>query len=188
MKKADFAAYFKQLYNQRRAQLCSVPDCQNAMSIDDIEMDHVDPSDKIKEVSAFAWWASTMDRARQYKHELNKTAPLCTHHHRLKTSRERQTDDNYDTARRRRAKEMYYHQRKLDFKHCYDCRRSVTDENYYMFDFDHKSPVLKTKACSQLKYGSRERLEQEIYKCNLLCVQCHKAKTRRKTVQSKYFV
>lgn len=176
--------HFRDLYTQKRLGFCSVPGCKNARSLDGIELDHVDPTTKIKEVSAFGWWASKPERAVLYEAELAKCVPLCVHHHREKTSRDRWKG----ASRHRHAKELYYRNAKYERGKCRECNMHVLEENEFMFDFHHRSPTTKTKNCSQLKYAKRERLETELLKCHLLCVECHKQITRRGTVESKYFV
>jgi len=175
-------AYLKDLYNTKRTLFCSVSGCRNASSINDIELDHIDPSAKLMDLSKFAWWAQ--QPLELYEAELAKTQPLCVHHHREKTSHA-----NYKgTSRLRQAKELYFRNAKFERKRCHECGMWVTEENELMFDFHHRSPATKIKACSALKYGSRHKLEFELRKCHLLCVSCHKMITRRGTVESKYFV
>jgi 5-methylcytosine-specific restriction endonuclease McrA len=44
--------------------------------------------------------------------------------------------------------------------------------------FDHIDPASKAKAITQLLHASRARFEAELAKCQLLCGDCHRVKTR----------
>jgi hypothetical protein len=171
----------RDMYNAKRRRLCSIDGCKNARNVEGIELDHVDPTTKVKELSAFGWWAS---RAQLYQDELDKTVPLCTHHHRENTSR-----DNYKgTTPAKRAKDEYYDSVKYERGRCVECGLHVLPENIHMFDFHHRSPATKLKNCSALKYGARYKLNEELLKCHLVCCECHREITKSKLVESKYFI
>ncbi len=59
---------------------------------------------------------------------------------------------------------------------CTDCGRSFA---YYVMDFDHRDPSLKVADVSILVKNSTswDRVLEEIAKCDLVCVNCHRLRT-----------
>ena len=70
---------------------------------------------------------------------------------------------------------------KLSRGACVDCRLAVTDLNHAVFDFDHlrdkKYQMSKMTSCSDSTFQS------ELAKCELVCSNCHRLRTRRRGVQ-----
>jgi len=52
-----------------------------------------------------------------------------------------------------------------------------------LLDFDHIDPHTKTRNISEYRHGtwSIKSLEKEIAKCQILCANCHRRKTRTET-------
>lgn len=66
-------------------------------------------------------------------------------------------------------------------KMCYDllgnrCARCNNQFNHY--EFDHLDPSTKQFNIAQILTGAKDRLLTELKKCQLLCYDCHKEKTK----------
>jgi hypothetical protein len=84
--------------------------------------------------------------------------------------------------KRRRYHRAYYFKkaRALDvFKGapCMDCGRSFPPE---CMDYDHRPGVSKVANVSLLLRGSLERFRAEIAKCDLVCANCHRIRTKKR--------
>ena len=67
---------------------------------------------------------------------------------------------------------------KLDRHCCLMCKRIVTTDNYFAFDWDHRDPSKKRFTISQKwSNSSITTLLEEIAKCDLLCAYCHRLRT-----------
>jgi hypothetical protein len=66
---------------------------------------------------------------------------------------------------------------KIKNRPCSDCNRSFPP---WMMEFDHRDPKFKVNNISSLaKTGTiTEKLKEEIKKCDLLCVICHRYRTQ----------
>ena len=74
----------------------------------------------------------------------------------------------------RRWSSRYVLLRELKSNPCVDCGRIYP---YYVMDFDHPDPTVKIADVSTLKLTSLPRLLEEIGKCDLVCVNCHRLRT-----------
>jgi hypothetical protein len=62
---------------------------------------------------------------------------------------------------------------------CLDCNNSYP---YYVMDFDHLEGEIKLKTISQFKSGGqRKKLFEEIKKCELVCSNCHRIRTYKRS-------
>lgn len=55
----------------------------------------------------------------------------------------------------------------LECKHC-------GNNDHRVLEFHHRDPALKEKAVTTMMYNSREKIEAEIAKCDVLCANCHR--------------
>lgn len=62
----------------------------------------------------------------------------------------------------------------LKDKPCMDCNQKYP---YYVMDFDHKDAAIKKFNISQMRFNSREKIIEEISKCDLVCSNCHRERT-----------
>jgi hypothetical protein len=63
---------------------------------------------------------------------------------------------------------------------CADCDLQVTAENLVVFDFDHRDPTVKRFAISSMRSSvSFEALREEMSKCDLVCANCHRLRTKK---------
>lgn len=76
----------------------------------------------------------------------------------------------------RRKKMLLTFVNELKNKPCYDCSVSYPP---YVMDFDHKEGETKLNSVARLiRDGwSKERLLEEIAKCDLVCANCHRERT-----------
>ena len=58
--------------------------------------------------------------------------------------------------------------------HCMDCKISYP---YYMMDFDHVRGTKQANVAELINTLSKKRLDAEIAKCEIVCSNCHRART-----------
>lgn len=65
---------------------------------------------------------------------------------------------------------------------CYDCGAEFS-RRPEVFDFDHRDPAQKLiQIADILRTGSWERALAEVKKCDLVCANCHRTRTVRRTL------
>ena len=57
---------------------------------------------------------------------------------------------------------------------CMDCKVSYP---YYMMDFDHVRGTKQANVAELINTLSKKRLDEEIAKCEVVCSNCHRART-----------
>ena len=57
---------------------------------------------------------------------------------------------------------------------CMDCKISYP---YYMMDFDHVRGTKQANVAELINTLSKKRLDEEIAKCEIVCSNCHRART-----------
>ena len=57
---------------------------------------------------------------------------------------------------------------------CMDCKVSYP---YYMMDFDHVRGTKQANVAELINTLSKKRLDEEIAKCEIVCSNCHRART-----------
>lgn len=114
------------------------------------------------------------------ENEWPKIKILCTNCHRLETSAENTLLlKNTAGARKQRAQtaiaRCFVRSEKRHRGACVDCGLLVTDNNYCVFDFDHKNREDKVACISAMINGHAplERIRLEMAKCDLKCARCH---------------
>lgn len=63
----------------------------------------------------------------------------------------------------------------------WNCREYVVPGYEYLFDLDHIDRTTKVNTISKMKYAKVKDYLQELAKCQLLCIKCH----RRKSVEQR---
>lgn len=128
-----------------------------------LEFDHIDPKEKIKNVSA----CSTIETMTS---EASKCELRCVCCHRLKT---------VQNGKAQGAGYTYLNEVKLNLVSCKICELLVKPHNTILFDFDHIDKTNKENGVSSLVGSrmSRERIDKEIAKTRLLCCNCHRLHT-----------
>ncbi len=90
------------------------------------------------------------------------------------THRTKYREQNVEILRRSRA-ERYAALDVIKSQPCVDCRGVFP---LCVMDFDHRDPGSKTGAISSMaKHSPWEKVLDEIAKCDLVCVNCHRART-----------
>lgn len=69
----------------------------------------------------------------------------------------------------------------LKARPCMDCRLSFPPE---CMDYDHRPGTVKVRALVEMKSYSMERMLAEIAKCDLVCANCHRIRTKARRKQS----
>jgi hypothetical protein len=67
--------------------------------------------------------------------------------------------------------------KKKERGNCLKCGLIVTDTNYHHFEWDHRDPLKKIKEVSKMLQSPNKKIEEEISKCDLLCLFCHRDRT-----------
>lgn len=57
---------------------------------------------------------------------------------------------------------------------CNDCDESYPKSPYVIFDFHHRDPTEKEFTWKKMRLVSKERMYNELDKCDLLCSNCHR--------------
>ena len=68
-------------------------------------------------------------------------------------------------------------QAKLALKKCMDCPMEINEENHYLFDLDHRVGTTKYSNVALMRTSSDARFNEEIAKCDLVCLMCHRKRT-----------
>jgi hypothetical protein len=70
-----------------------------------------------------------------------------------------------------------HHQVKLDRKECLVCKRLITPETVHHFEWNHRDPTTKVERLARLILKPK-LYDEEVAKCDLLCLFCHADETR----------
>lgn len=57
---------------------------------------------------------------------------------------------------------------------CQDCKLSLKDTHYSVFEFHHLDPSKKDADWTKLRLTSGDKIKAELEKCVLLCANCHR--------------
>jgi hypothetical protein len=70
---------------------------------------------------------------------------------------------------------------------CIDCKQS---HPYWRLDFDHReNKIINISTITRKKHWGRERILEEIAKCDLVCANCHRFRThKRKSAENELMV
>jgi hypothetical protein len=63
---------------------------------------------------------------------------------------------------------------------CMDCKISYP---YYMRDFDHVRGTKQANVAELINTLSKKRIDEEIAKCEVVCSNCHRARTYMRKIQ-----
>lgn len=146
-----------------------------------LENDHIDSSSKAKFASGKSirtiTKSPTLDKMVV---ELLKCQTLCITCHRIKTDASHKRAKPLGKNSIRLILHKQVQQIKLKTGECQDCKRPVTLETTFLFDYDHVDPSTKIDSISNMIANRRplDEVQQEINKCRLICCACHRLKTR----------
>ena len=77
----------------------------------------------------------------------------------------------------KRQDELVAEVRALKQRPCFDCGKEYP---YYVMDFDHRQDK-KFNISERLNYGARTQILKEIEKCDVVCSNCHRERTHRRS-------
>ena len=159
-------------------------DCGQRFEPYQMDFDHREPTTKSFWVTTGR--ASLMSRERLLA-EIAKCDIVCANCHRMRTQiqqRERLAALGPSAAKSRyiaAARERWRaHGRLLDRLKdvpCADCRGQFRS---CAMDFDHRDPTTKRSAVARLVSQSVDRILAEVAKCDIVCANCHRARTFRR--------
>lgn len=163
-------------------------DCGNT-DLRVLVFNHRDQSMKIKRVTSFS-------EPQAMIKESNKCDMRCVNCHRMRVKEQRfgmYTTHTYsklqNTQRRKvaaRVNRSYIKNIKMRIGSCQFCKMKCTENNSCSFDFDHVNPNTKMCNISQAGNMNKQRLDEEIRKCRLLCANCHKLHTIKQRSYTLY--
>jgi len=109
------------------------------------------------------------------KHTICKTC-----HNKYASEHYRKNKSKYKENLRRRQKIAHDFINDIKSKNpCKDCGKKYP---FYIMEFDHRNPNTKRDAVSKLRrHCSHKTISKEIAKCDLLCSNCHQARTYLRT-------
>ena len=119
---------------------------------------------KNKQTELFRWHKDTQKHA--------KTCKTCQQN---KSSKwQKQNKNKINTQKRNRIKIRREWIDKLKSKPCADCKQTFPPE---CMDFDHTTKD-KVKQISYMITHTKEKILEEIKKCELVCANCHRTRTK----------
>lgn len=89
---------------------------------------------------------------------------------------------NYIERNRRQRKIIGQKVRELKNAPCTDCGNTFP---YYVMEYDHLSPQNKTCEIGRMARSDFKAIKAEIAKCDLVCANCHKARTHLRRLATK---
>ena len=162
----------------RRLRQVPCADCGESFPPYMMDFDHRDPTTKIGNVTWMAGKAAT----RRVLAEAAKCDIVCANCHRLRTIKRSvwpltpPTGERTEYHRKRWRADMAFLREVRDVP-CAECGRYFGPE---VMEFDHRDPAAKAFEVTRfVGRRSRQALEAEIAKCDIVCANCHRARTRR---------
>lgn len=165
----------KRANKARRAFVASLKDkpcqdCDTHYPSFVMEYDHRPGSEKASGQTGCVGYLATRASIARILEEIAKCDLICSNCHRVRTHLRRPP----------RAKREPSSEAKLAFfltlkdKPCTDCK---TRYPHYVLDFDHRPGTVKAGVVGRMWSGPREKLLEEVAKCDLVCANCHRIRT-----------
>jgi len=151
-------------------------DCGIAFPYYVMDLDHLNGDEKVDHVSRLC----ADNVALVYiLDELKKCDVVCANCHRIRTFARLGSDLAYlDTKQRQ---EIYYYVKGLKEAPCTDCGNTFPS---CAMDFDHVRGSKKFKISDMYTY-SKAQIDKELKKCELVCANCHRARTHSRKQYGK---
>lgn len=155
-------------------------DCNQSFPIKCMDFDHRPGEIKHKNITAYKSGNSSM---KVIKREIAKCDLVCGNCHRLRTFSRYQKSKNPSITTRRRAALQ-------DFVNSFKIKCELCNMNFKscQLDFDHLDPQTKKDGISNMvaKRMAKSIILEEIKKCRIICVNCHRLlpinRTERSTI------
>lgn len=174
-------AMIRLFFNKRSCTDCKLTDTVL------FECDHIDDN-KSKQKNGNKNKGMSFLSVKKIPIELKKCEVVCCYCHRLRTIK-RYADRKRDKTKRTRRDKLtkFVNDIKLKTGHCFDCKRTVLNENVSAFDYDHLKPEEKVDRISKMiKDECDEKvILAEIEKCQLVCANCHRIRTAIRSKRRK---
>jgi cytochrome c2 len=157
---------------------CAIGKCPTGRKA--TECDHIDAANKKFKLSDYK--LHTIDEIMD---ELKKCNPICRFCHSIKTKNESYIDPNLLSQDKKiivnrslvDRNRKYVIEQKIKIGECEICKLKIKIDWIYAFHFNHYGDGLFTKindiSTLQSKPTSLYKIQDEIDKCNLCCVDCH---------------
>ena len=146
-----------------------------------MDYDHRNPQDKCIEVAGLLARHASWNRVQQ---EIDKCDLVCSNCHRIRTFARGQhryartaTSKSGKRQHLRREADRLWIAAIKEERGCLDCGFKGRG---YQFDFDHREWKTKHSTVGELVGCSREFIQQEIDKCDLVCSNCHRIRTHKR--------
>lgn len=162
---------------------CSV--CTRLFPIECMDMDHVDPSTKVRPGGTRSNRAIAYGGVKSAEKLLSTCKVICSNCHRVRTETERhygeqlRTGGSTKAARksRKKADKVKRIIRELKQGPCKDCNESFPP---CAMDFDHvDGKSIQVSEMIRMK-SSLDAIQREIAKCELVCSNCHRIRTKNR--------
>ena len=173
VKAAEIRKKAKEIILEAKSAPCI--DCGKIFPDYVMDFDHINPGIKIAPVSIMIGKPYSIKRILE---EMAKCELRCANCHRNKTHYEQQRKKEVvsECITRRRTKQDYINHLKETF--CMDCGGMFEP---WQMDFDHRNPETKTLSIYDMvrRNFPLEKILQEIEKCDAVCVNCHRIRTKK---------
>ena len=153
-------------------------DCKTKFHFCQMDFDHRDPTEKRLPVSRMGLMG-----LESIIKEVAKCDLVCANCHRDRTQKQITHGSKIENPN----KEQSYIRERMNettkfvnaLKHNGSCKDCKLQHPYWRLDFDHRGDSDKSNTVSRLKLSkmSKERILEEIAKCDLVCARCHRLRT-----------
>jgi hypothetical protein len=140
-------------------------DCKRRFPSECMDFDHREGASKVGTISQLI--GCSFDKILA---EIAKCDLICTNCHRIRTRSRRCAVAKHHLASRLKIEE-------LKAGPCLDCKEGFLPE---CMDFDHRDPKTKLMDIAQMIGRRLDKILVEIAKCDLVCANCHRIRTRRR--------
>lgn len=170
----------KKLLVQRYLQLHSCVDC-GCKDWKLLENDHTKDDKSTTSKGKSIRTVSKLSSLKGIVDEMKKCEVVCIMCHRIRTHSRFETSSNHNMKQKKNERREIVNKLKLAVGECVLCHKGVTDDNIFLFDWDHIDPATKINHISEMcnTLQSMDKIRQEIQKCRLLCCACHRLHTRQ---------
>ena len=165
----------RQLINHLKSNPCT--DCQNLYDTICMDFDHLDTATRL--CIDFNQLRGSTNKILE---EVKKCELVCAVCHRIRTynrkqlfqTRPRKNDQN---RQKNRSEEHTAFLAIIKDRPCMDCGKLY---HFSAMDFDHKNGLNKRYNVANMVGYSKENILAEIAKCDIVCANCHRIRTKRR--------
>jgi hypothetical protein len=140
-------------------------DCKKNFPSECMDFDHRGEAPKVGTISQLI--GHSFDKILS---EIAKCDLICANCHRMRTRKRQRAAAKHHLASRLKIET-------LKTSPCFDCKGCFSPE---CMDFDHRDPKSKSMNIAQMIGRRLDKILGEIAKCDLICANCHRVRTRRR--------